>query len=186
LASLLLIASSLLTPVVRGPPSLSPLDERVGQPHHQECYLPPPIIEWWGRQPLLLSGRGCRTVTRVSTAPIPPPPASPSLWVEGRYRQAGPKLACPSPPPLHRSRRQANQGSETQQQLSTLPAEPQLSCAASSWASIVQEGTCSSCPPQLPSTMTSDNISKDDFVGLYERCLHAGQKTCVAIRYVAR
>lgn len=61
----------------------------------------------------------------------------------------------PRPPPpslsLSQGRWRLARKDETQQHLSTLPTEPQLSCAAPSWASIVRDGVCSRrpLPPQL-------------------------------------
>ncbi len=44
-------------------------------------------------------------------------------------------------------------------------------------------GALHSCNP--PSSPTSESISKDDFVALYERCVHAGLKARVTLRYAA-
>jgi hypothetical protein len=73
----------------------------------------------------------------------------------------------------------------TQQQLATQSAQPQLSCASPSWASIVRDGTCARRLPHLPATPTTGSITKEDFVALYEQCKHAGLKARVALRHAA-
>ncbi len=128
-----------------------------------------------------------------SAQPSPPClPASPSPGVEGRYRQAGTMLTRPSPhlpaSPSAGAVGRLARGGETQQQLSTPTAEPQLSCAAPSWASVVRDGVHARRPPQpsqLPTALASETVSKDDFVALYERCMHARLKAprCFTLRH---
>jgi hypothetical protein len=119
---------------------------------------------------------------------VSPPPASPSVGLDGRCKKAGPTPVRPSPrlpaspPPGVNGR--SDRGHETRQQFSTLPAEPQLSCARPTWASIVRDGACARRPPQQ-SSPTLENIAKEDFVALYECCVRAGLKARVAIRHAA-
>jgi hypothetical protein len=76
-------------------------------------------------------------------------------------------------------------GGENQLHLSPPNGIPQLSCVAPTWANIVQDEACSRRPPQPPPSATSESISNDDFVALYERCVHTGLKARVALRYAA-
>jgi hypothetical protein len=125
---------------------------------------------------------------RSAGLPSPRPPASPSVGLDGRCRQARPTPVRPSPrlpaSPSPGVDGRSDRGRETRQQFSTLPAEPQLSCARPTWASIVRDGVCARRPPQQ-SSPTPENIAKEDFFALYERCVHAGLKARVAIRHAA-
>ncbi len=155
----------LLTPVVRGPPSLSPLAERVrSATGHATCCLPPlpsggggnpsprtyvdGAVGWSVGQPTLLLSQ-CLTT-------------SPSLGVDGRSgRRAGPAT-----------------GPHTTCQPTALLCGPLL-------AKIVRDRARLRISPMPPSTTTSDVVTRGNFVTLYEQCAACGLKARIAIRYAA-
>ncbi len=109
--------------------------------------------------------------------PTPRLSASPSLGVDGMPRQAGNTLVHPSPlllasPFTGVDGRLCREGG-IQQQSFPLPANPTLSTAAPSWASVVRDGTSSGSLPAL---------QREEFFRLYERCVASGLRARVEIR----
>jgi hypothetical protein len=109
--------------------------------------------------------------------PTPRLSASPSLGVDGMPGQAGNTLVHPSPlllasPFTGVDGRLCREGG-IQQQSFPLPANPTLSTAAPSWASVVRDGTSSGSPPAL---------QREEFFRLYERCVASGLRARVEIK----
>ncbi len=133
----------------------------------------PPDQHGWPVSPSILPcGRGSSRTVNIFRLTLPPLflqlclPLPCGRWQKG---QAGWGYADPYPSPsclpLYRGDGRAASVKGTQLQLSSIPANPPLSCAASSWASIVQDRAHASVPP-LPTVVAPI----DKFICLYQRC----------------
>jgi hypothetical protein len=139
-----------------------------GQPHLPPCYLrlPPAQMELQDSK---------RIQQRHDTSP--PPQCLPLSGVDSMPMQAGPRCHIPPPAsPFIGVDGRLNREGGTQQQPTSLPADPSLSSAASSWASLVRDRmSASSSPTSL----------REDFFHLYERYVTSGLRARVAIRKAA-